>query len=929
MTTQSIWAMKKMVVNLFKSSPAMKRSFVFVFLAAAIAFAACNRVETENLPNEEDFYYTFAINDPETKSILGSDENGKFGKWENGDRLGTAIDIANPGYAYVTIGTPSTFRIYKKGGLSGGEKVYAYYPYNSAATSVSEIPFEIPTGQNQNGEIFDFDAMPMVAEEFVVPTSYASANDNTEVGEISLINLGSVIDFQVYSSNETYAAETILSVKFEAATPVAGSFNKNITTVKFDTESTLAISGFTEKEVLTTVANAPSIGANRANAAHVYMVVAPTSGVTGSVIVKTNKAEYTYSLSTAQTFKRAGLKSFGLNLGTCQNRVSDETNTTTFVFNTTAGIQSLGLELPEVSAGTTVDRVVSDCIVLTGDIAEGSTAPRVYNSNGTFNFRVNKNNSITLSVSEGTIKGVSFAAGDNFNLTVTEGTLTGTNWEGAVSSITFTNTDAGRTDINTITVSYTGGVAPVDPVALVMSDIACDDDGENENSLTFSWSAVENASGYQVSTDGGNTYGEVKNELSYTWTDLLAGTEYTIYVKAVGDGTNFITSEAKTQKGTTKEGETTGVQWVETALGNLSSTDVVVIVGDNFALTNNNGTGSAPATVAVTVSGNKLVGDIAENIRWNVSVSDGNCTIYPNGVTNKWLYCNTTAQSSSNNCIRVGTGDRKVFILNSANQLETNDTYTKRYLSIYNEADWRGYINTNLAPAIKFYKKVGNEPAPTTYSVTISEIQNGTVITSKTSGITAGESITLTASPTDAANWEFDSWSITGIALNEAQKTTNPLTIQMPASDIVVSASFKEKEHSGDEQTAVFVFNTDAGLSALGISKPETGKGTNLGDNIYTVNNVSLTATDGGTATRVWNSQGTTDLRIYKSGGSLTFSVDNAKSITSIVISGGTTNKFTANVGAFSNGTWEGSASSVTLTATDTGKIDTITVTYE
>ena len=906
--------------NLFKS--------ILFIAAAAMTFSACNKTEIENPQNEEDFYYTFALTSPATRSILSSDENGKFGAWEEGDRLGTAIDDAKPGYAYVTVGTPATFRIYKQGGLAGGEIIYAYYPYNNSAASSAEIPMAIPSGQNQVGATFDFDAMPMVAEGFTVPDSYASGNNNTEIGEISLVNLGSVIDFQVFSTNETYAEETVLSVKFAASGAIAGEFTKDITAVKFNDESTFAVSGITGKEVITTVANAPAMGATRAAATHVYMVVAPASGITGSVIVTTNKAVYTYNMSSAQTFKRAGLKSFGLNLGTCQNRVAEEVNTTTFVFNTTAGIEALGLDLPAASEGTNVERAVSDCIVLTGDAGSSSYYPRVWNSNGTYNFRVNRNNTITFSITEGTIKGISFES-SAFNLTVEEGTLTGTNWEGSASSITFTNNDVARTDINTITVSYSGGVAPVEPTLLVMSDITCDDSGENENSLTFSWTAVDNAIGYQVSTDGGNTYGEVKNELSYTWTDLLAGTEYTIYVKAVGDGTNFITSEAKSQKGTTKEGAVTGVQWVETALANLSSTDVVVIVGNNFAMTNNNGTNSAPATVAVTVSGNKLVGDIAENIRWNVTVSDGNCTIYPNGVTNKWLYCSTTAQSSSNNCIRVGTGDRKEFVLNSANQLETNDSYTKRYLSIYNDTDWRGYINTNLAPAIKFYKKVGNEPAPTTYSVTISEIQNGSVNASKTSGITAGESITLTASPTDAANWEFDSWSITGISLTDDQKTTNPLTIQMPESDIVVSASFKEKEHSGDEQTAMFVFNTDAGLAALGIAKPATGAGTELGDDTYTINGVSLTATDGSTATRVWNSQGSTDLRIYKSGGTLTFSVANTKRITSIVLSGGATNKFTANVGTFSNGTWEGSASSVTLTATDTGKINTITVTYE
>lgn len=530
---------------------------MMIIAAVAMTFSACNKTIVESSLNEEDFYYTFALTSPETRALLASDAKGKFGQWENGDRLGTAIDDATPGYAYVTTSTtPVTFRIYKKGGLAGGETVYAYYPYNSSAASVTEIPMSIPAGQNQDENTFDFDAMPMVANGFVVPASYASGNNNTEVGEISLVNLGSVIDFQVFSTNATYAEETILNVKFSASGAIAGGFTKNITAVNTSDENTLVISGFTGKEITTTVANAPAIGASRDEAAHVYMVVAPASSITGSVIVTTNKAVYTYSMATAQTFKRAGLKSFGLNLGTCQNRVAEEMNTTTFVFNTTAGIEALGLELPAASAGTNVERVVSDCIVLEGDVAEGSTQPRVWNSSGTYNFRVNKNNTITFSVSEGTIKGISFEAGSNFNLTVSDGTLTDTNWEGSASSVTFTNTDVNRTDINTITVSYIGGVAPVEPIKLVMSDITCDDPEDNENSLTFSWTAVDNADGYQVSTDGGNTYGEIQSELTYNWTGLAAGRQYTIYVKAVGDGTNYLTSEAKSQTGKTKESTT-------------------------------------------------------------------------------------------------------------------------------------------------------------------------------------------------------------------------------------------------------------------------------------------------------------------------------------------------------------------------------------
>ena len=184
--------------------------------------------------------------------------------------------------------------------------------------------------QIQKGANFDFDAMPMVSEEFVVPASYASTNDNTEVGEISLVNLGSVIDYQVYSSNDSYATETIISVQLTANKAIAGSFTKDITGVINSDESTLTISGFTEESVTTSVTSPAAIGTTRSNASHVYMVIAPVNGeseagITGSVLVTTNKAKYTFSISTAQKFKRSGLKSFGLNLANCANRVEEET----------------------------------------------------------------------------------------------------------------------------------------------------------------------------------------------------------------------------------------------------------------------------------------------------------------------------------------------------------------------------------------------------------------------------------------------------------------------------------------------------------------------------------------------------------------------------------------------------------------------------
>ena len=132
---------------------------------------------------------------------------------------------------------------------------------------------------------------------------------------------------------------------------------------------------------------------------------------------------------------------------------------------------------------------------------------------------------------------------------------------------------------------------------------------------------------------------------------------------------------------------------------------------------------------------------------------------------------------------------------------------------------------------------------------------------------------------------------------------------------------------------ASYVFNTDDGIAALGITKPNSGAGTSLSTTTpYVVGQISMTVTHGSTDTRVWNSNGTLDLRIYKSGGSLTFAAATGYKITGIAITGSTTNKLNVDVGTYSSGSWSNGttgATSVKFTASDTGKINTITVTYE
>lgn len=230
--------------------------------------------------------------------------------------------------------------------------------------------------------------------------------------------------------------------------------------------------------------------------------------------------------------------------------------------------------------------------------------------------------------------------------------------------------------------------------------------------INVNWTdVVSNVGSYIVTCTGQAPQVIAQGTRTAAFTSLPNGT-YTVTVQAVPSDVTLATgSYSYSDVVTVADVEVTGgvsEVWKLTNLADITTSDVFVIVGnDSYAMTNDNGAGVPPATVAVTSTTEggitKLDGTIANNIKWNLTKSDDNYTFYPNGVTTTWLYCNTTAKSSSNNNIRVGTGDRKVFEFNSSNQLVTSDTYVARYLSIYNNADWRGYTTDSSAATITFY----------------------------------------------------------------------------------------------------------------------------------------------------------------------------------------------------------------------------------
>lgn len=201
----------------------------------------------------------------------------------------------------------------------------------------------------------------------------------------------------------------------------------------------------------------------------------------------------------------------------------------------------------------------------TGSKLGSAETPEInYSGNATLTFKAgawdgnSENTNLILSLSSGTLYSDANLTNAITSVTMTKGAWTTYTVYLNVLTSPFTLTFKGNVPSNSRffldDVKIVEGIVvpEVEPEQLVMSDISCTNSGVNETSLNFSWSAVANATGYKVSTDG-TTFGDTQSATTYTLTGLEAGTAYTIWVKAIGDGTNYTDSAAKqSASGTTK-----------------------------------------------------------------------------------------------------------------------------------------------------------------------------------------------------------------------------------------------------------------------------------------------------------------------------------------------------------------------------------------
>lgn len=349
-------------------------------------------------------------------------------------------------------------------------------------------------------------------------------------------------------------------------------------------------------------------------------------------------------------------------------------------------------------------------------------------------------------------------------------------------------------------------------------------------------------------------------------------------------------------------------RWVKTAIGSITTSDVFVIVGDGYAVTNDNGTSAAPTAQSVSIANDALSDTPAANLQWKLTGNaNAGYSFSPASDASIYLYCNTTAQSSSNNNIRVGTGDRKVWEFQSNGIMKTKDTYTARYFSKYNDQDWRGYTGTsNGAIALEFYVKQGgsNTPSKTLSSITVTAPTKTAYTVGDTFDATG---MVVTATYSDETTADVTTLATTDFATQVASAGNKTVTVSYTEDGITETGTFNITVSAAAGSTSVtFVAGTDTSSST------ELSKG-----------DVTITTTSG-TFSR------TDNYRIYANN-SMTVSVPSGKNIKSIAFTI-SQNTFTTTTGTYNttSQTWTGSANSITLSASGGQvRITQIVVTYE
>ena len=688
--------------------------------AAAIASVGCNKYEPV-IPETQEGSIPFEFY---AKGITSKTTNsGMSTYWSAGDQVNlfhavkdAAVYTSDGAFSTATAGASVTFTGSLSSALTNGSDYdwYAIYPYNSNITTPANTGTKgyLTIGSSKSGHQTQTGNSNM---DHIAGTSYpvagaAKAVTAPDTPSITMNHLTTVMAVKV--TNGTASPITVSEIAFTGTEDIVGTYF--IDFVSNPVVYTSSGSSYVGDKATLQVDGGTTI-AGGANATF-YLAVKPfTAPAAGTLTIDVTADNGTQSRSKV--------------LAAATSFVAGRINTLNFTYDKVLPTyDELTLTWTGVSGGYsawTEDGIYSS-VTYSGNSSDGNSAIQL---------RSSSNSGIVTTASDRYFTKVAVAWNSNTvagrTLKVygknapysgtsdlydenTRGTEIGTIVKGTSTELTFTEyyeyiglcSNDGAMYLDEIDVYSSPAKSKVSAPTGVTATVS-------STTINVGWTDVAtNVGSYIVTCTGQAPKVIPQGTQAASFTGLSNG-DYTVTVQAVPSDVSLASgtyaySTVSTVGGLNVTAAAVEV-WQETALASIGAADIFVIVGNisgtNYVMTNANGTGSAPTATSVTIADGKISDTVLDTWKWNVSgnSTDG-YTFYPNGSTTTWLYCNTTAGSGSNNNMRVGTGDRKLFVLNGSNYLVTKDTYTARYVCVYASGpDWRGYVSGSTT--VKFYVK--------------------------------------------------------------------------------------------------------------------------------------------------------------------------------------------------------------------------------
>ena len=431
--------------------------------------------------------------------------------------------------------------------------------------------------------------------------------------------------------------------------------------------------------------------------------------------------------------------------------------------------------------------------------------------------------------------------------------------EVAIAKMTLKGLDAGEV-VNMVTVSSTADIAGSYGVEGWASPA--------KTSLEISSASYMTGEGYSIVA---NEAGE-----AVVWFTCIPQTEATLTVQVeAADGDIYTKEFSKPITLTSGDVKAfrvamTKKPWVPVELANIDETMPLVITmttgAKTYALSltgtdgNALGTTKAPKAIEVQVADGKLSEKPGSDILWNIENNNGDLTIYPNGVTNKWLYT-----FSDNNGVRLGTNTENGYVWSidpESGYLKANAKVSEvRYLGVYQGKDWRAYTSTtgNIASqTLRFYSNAS--PNPTTPKLSVTP-------TLKTWGSTEKDAavFTVTTNTAGVNGWTISPETLTWatIAVNKTAGTITVTPNDVNTSKTARKATITVTHASGTLTEAITLTQKAAGEETVEKTSElkASTTATNMNSYISYVNSANNSYSD--------------PMRIY-SGNTFTISANNA-----------------------------------------------------